>query len=165
MRLIHRKWHQGGVRTLLTLTVNGQNFTFDVDPAMPLLWLLRDQLGLTGAKYGCGIGLCGSCTVHVDGQPRRSCVTTVGSLAGNEITTIEGLSSDGRHLLQRIWQDENVTQCGYCQPGQIMTAVSLLNAIPNPTDAEIDSAMATVLCRCGTYQRIRRAIRRASLEQ
>lgn len=132
---------------------------------MPLLWLLRDQLGLTGAKYGCGIGLCGSCTVHVDGQPRRSCVTTVGSLAGNEITTIEGLSSDGRHLLQRIWQDENVTQCGYCQPGQIMTAVSLLNAIPNPTDAEIDSAMATVLCRCGTYQRIRRAIRRASLEQ
>lgn len=149
---------------LLTLTVNGQTYTTEADPAMPLLWLLRDLFGLTGTKYGCGIGLCGACTVHIDGQPRRSCITSVGDLPGRQIATIEGLSPDGSHPLQRAWLEEQVTQCGYCQPGQIMTAVSLLTTNPNPTDAEIDSAMADVLCRCGTYQRIRQAIRRAAEE-
>lgn len=147
---------------LLTLTVNGQTYTIDAEPNMPLLWLLRDLLGLTGTKYGCGIGLCGICTVHIDGQPRRSCITFVRNLASGQITTIEGLSPDGNHPLQQAWLDENVMQCGYCQTGQIMTAVSLLTGNPNPTDAEIDRAMADVLCRCGTYQRIRQAIRRAA---
>jgi len=149
---------------LLTLTVNGQTYPTEADPAMPLLWVLRDLLGLTGTKYGCGIGLCGACTVHIDGQPRRSCITSVGGLAGSQITTIEGLSPDGSHPLQQAWLEENVTQCGYCQPGQIMTAVSLLTTNPNPTDAEIERAMADVLCRCGTYQRIRQAIRRVAEE-
>lgn len=149
---------------LLTLTVNGQTYTTDADPAMPLLWVLRDLLGFTGTKYGCGIGLCGSCTVLIDGQPQRSCTVSIGNLAGGQITTIEGLSPDGRHPLQQAWLDEHVTQCGYCQPGQIMTAVALLTSTPNPTDAEIDSAMAGALCRCGTYQRIRQAIRRAAEE-
>ncbi len=149
---------------MLTLTVNGQTHTVDADPAMPLLWLLRDLLGFTGTKYGCGIGLCGICTVHVDGQPQRSCISPVGALAGSQITTIEGLSPDGSHPVQRAWLEEQVTQCGYCQPGQIMTAVSLIATIPNPSDAEIDSAMTHVLCRCGTYQRIRQAVRRAAEE-
>ena len=149
---------------LLTLAVNGQTFTIEAEPDMPLLWLLRDLLGLTGTKYGCGIGLCGTCTVHVDGEPRRSCVLPAGGLVGSQITTIEGLSPDGSHPLQKAWLAENVTQCGYCQPGQIMTAVSLLATNPNPTDAEIDSVMTSVLCRCGTYQRIRQAIRQAAEE-
>jgi isoquinoline 1-oxidoreductase alpha subunit len=146
----------------IRLTVNGQEQAVDVNPDMPLLWVLRDILGLTGTKYGCGLGLCGSCTVHVDGEARRSCTLPVAEAAGRQIVTIEGLSADGSHPLQRAWLDENVAQCGYCQPGQIMAAAALLAATPQPTDEEIDAAMAGNLCRCGTYGRIRRAIHRAA---
>lgn len=146
----------------ITLTVNGKEHTVDVSPDMPLLWVLRDTLDLTGTKYSCGIGLCGACTVHLDGEAIRSCVTPVSEVAGREITTIEGLSPDGSHPLQQAWAAENVTQCGYCQPGQIMAAAALLAKNPNPTDADIDVAMSGNLCRCGTYQRIRRAINRAA---
>jgi isoquinoline 1-oxidoreductase subunit alpha len=146
----------------LTLTVNGRARIVNVDPDTPLLWVLRDELSLTGTKYGCGEGQCGACTVHVDGAAVRSCVTPVSSVARQKITTIEGLSPDGRHPVQRAWIEEDVPQCGYCQPGQIMTAASLLAFRSKPTDAEIDDAMSGNICRCGTYPRIRKAIHRAA---
>ncbi len=149
---------------MFTLAVNDQEYHVDVDPDMPLLWVLRDILSLTGTKYSCGIGVCGSCTVHVDGEVQRSCVVQAVDVAGRQITTIEGLSTNGRHPVQQAWLDENVSQCGYCQPGQIMTAVALLNENPTPTDDDIDAAMSGTLCRCGTYQRIRRAIHLAAEE-
>jgi len=137
----------------------------DVEPDMPLLWVIRDFLGLTGAKYGCGQSLCGACTVHLDGSPVRSCVVPVSAAVGLAITTIEGLSPGGEHPLQRAWKDCDVPQCGYCQAGQLMTAAALLRDNPRPTDAEIDSAMAGNLCRCGTYPRIRRAIKQAAAQE
>jgi isoquinoline 1-oxidoreductase alpha subunit len=146
----------------ITLVVNGQEHEVDVSPDTPLLWVLRDSLGLTGTKYGCGQGLCGACTVHVDGEAARSCTLPVSEVAGRQITTIEGLSPDGSHPLQQAWLAENVVQCGYCQPGQIMAAAALLAQSPEPTDEEIDTAMSGNLCRCGTYQRIRHAIHRAA---
>jgi isoquinoline 1-oxidoreductase alpha subunit len=147
-----------------TLQVNGQSYPLEADGQMPLLWVLRDLLNLTGTKFGCGAGLCGSCTVLVDGEPVRSCTLPVSSAAGRNITTIEGLSADGAHPLQRAWQEQRVSQCGYCQPGQIMNAASLLAKHPNPTDAQIDAAMSGALCRCGTYNRIRKAIHHAAQE-
>jgi len=146
----------------LTLTVNGRARIVNVDPDTPLLWVLRDELSLMGTKYGCGEGQCGACTVHVDGAAIRSCVTPVSSVAHQKVTTIEGLSPDGRHPVQRAWIEEDVPQCGYCQPGQIMTAASLLAFRSKPTDAEIDDAMSGNICRCGTYPRIRKAIHRAA---
>ena len=148
----------------ITLRVNGQEQTVDVSTTTPLLWVLRDTLGLTGTKYGCGIGECGACTVHLDGEAIRSCTVPVGQVGGRAITTIEGLSPDGEHPLQRAWLAENVSQCGYCQPGQLMAAAAVLTANPSPTDDDIDAAMSRNLCRCGTYQRIRRAIHRAAQE-
>jgi isoquinoline 1-oxidoreductase alpha subunit len=150
--------------TPITLNVNGTSRTVDVDPETPLLWVLRDQLQLTGTKYSCGAGLCGACTVLLDGEARRSCITPVSQAAGRQITTIEGLAPEGNHPLQRAWLAENVAQCGYCQPGQIMSAAALLARNPQPTDADIDAAMGSNLCRCGTYPRIRRAIHRAAGE-
>lgn len=147
---------------MVRLIVNGRERKLDVDPAMPLLWALRDELELKGAKYGCGIGACGACTVHVNGQATRSCVVPVGSLEDASVLTIEGLGATGLHVLQRAWIAEQVPQCGYCQPGQIMTAAALLAQRPSPSDAEIDAAMAGNLCRCGTYPRIRAAIKRAA---
>ena len=146
----------------LTLVVNGETLQVDVDPATPLLWVLRDSLGLTGTKYSCGAGICGSCTVHVDGVATRSCVSAVSGVEGRSVTTIEGLSPDGSHPVQEAWLAEGVSQCGYCQPGLIMTAAAFLARNPDPSDQEIDEAMASTLCRCGTYPRIRRAVRRAS---
>jgi aerobic-type carbon monoxide dehydrogenase small subunit (CoxS/CutS family) len=146
----------------LTLTINGVARTVEAEPEMPLLWALRDLLGLTGTKFGCGVGLCGACTVLADGAALRSCSTPVSAAAGRAITTIEGLASDGAHPVQQAWLAEAVSQCGYCQAGQIMTAVALLGKTPQPTDAEIDAAFADTLCRCGTYLRIRRAIHRAA---
>jgi isoquinoline 1-oxidoreductase alpha subunit len=146
------------------LLVNGQSYTVEAEAQMPLLWALRDLIGLTGTKFSCGMGLCGSCTVLIDGEPTRSCVTPLSSLAGKAITTIEGLSPDGSHPLQKAWMDEHVSQCGYCQPGQIMNAVALLEKNPHPSDADIDAAMSGNLCRCGTYQRIRKAIHSAAQE-
>lgn len=148
--------------TTINLQINGQPHTLEAEDDLPLLWALRDLVGLTGTKFGCGQGLCGSCTVHVDGQAVRSCVTTASSVAGRNITTIEGLSATGRHVVQRAWIQENVSQCGYCQPGQIMAAVALLANTPNPSDEEIAKTMADLLCRCGTYQRIYKAIRRVA---
>ena len=147
---------------MLQLVVNGKSRTVDVDGATPLLWVLRDALGLTGTKFGCGMALCGSCTVHLDGQPVRSCVTPVSFAADRAVTTIEGLSESRSHPLQKAWIAEEVPQCGYCQPGQIMSAAALLAAKPNPSDADIDAVMSGNLCRCGTYVRIRRAIHRAA---
>lgn len=144
------------------ITVNGTAHTVDVDPRTPLLWVLRDVLALTGTKYGCGIGLCGACTVHVDDQPARSCQTPVGAVAQRQIVTIEGLSANRTHPVQQAWIAEDVPQCGYCQSGQIMAAAALLAAVPHPDDAQIDAAMRGNLCRCGTYPRIRRAIKRAA---
>jgi aerobic-type carbon monoxide dehydrogenase small subunit (CoxS/CutS family) len=146
------------------LQINGKAYRVDAEAQMPLLWVLRDQLGLTGTKFSCGMGLCGSCTVLIDGEPARSCVTHVESAAGKTIVTIEGLSPDVSHPLQKSWIEERVTQCGYCQPGQIMSAAGLLQKNPRPSDADIDAAMGGVLCRCGTYQRIRKAIHRAAGE-
>jgi aerobic-type carbon monoxide dehydrogenase small subunit (CoxS/CutS family) len=146
----------------IALTVNGAPHQVDVSPDTPLLWVLRDTLGLTGTKFGCGAGLCGACTVHLDGEAARACLTPVSEVAGKSITTIEGLSPDGRHPVQLAWIAEQAVQCGYCQPGQIMAVVALLAKIANPSDAEIDEAMAGNLCRCGTYVRIRRAIHRAA---
>jgi isoquinoline 1-oxidoreductase subunit alpha len=146
----------------LKLTVNNVAKSVDVPPDTPLLWVLRDVLDLKGAKYGCGIGLCGACTVLVDGKAERSCLTPVGSVAEKKITTIEGLSPDGLHPLQAAWEALDVPQCGYCQSGQIMSATALLEHTPHPTDAEIDSAMSGNLCRCGTYPRIRQAIHQAA---
>ncbi len=148
--------------SLINLLVNGVQHQVDVDPAMPLLWVLRDILGLTGTKYSCGIGQCGACTVHLDGRAVRSCTLPVSEVAGKTITTIEGLGAEGLHPLQKAWLAESVPQCGYCQPGQIMTAAALLAENPNPSDDEIDAAMSGNLCRCGTYQRIRRAIHRVA---
>ena len=146
----------------LTLVVNGRSRSVDVPGDTPLLWVLRDALGLTGTKFGCGMALCGACTVHLDGKPIRSCAIPVAALEGKRITTIEGLSPDGGHPVQRAWIAEHVPQCGCCQSGQIMTAAALLADKPNPTDADIDAAMAGNICRCGTYQRIRAAIHRAA---
>ncbi len=146
----------------LSLRVNGQVKEIEVDPKMPLLWSLRDFMGLTGTKFGCGIAQCGACTVHMDGNPVRSCVLPSSVAVGKEITTIEGLSKNNDHPVQLAWIAEQVPQCGYCQSGQIMSAVALLKKNPNPTDTEIDTAMSPVLCRCGTYPRIRKAIKNAS---
>ncbi len=146
----------------IVLVVNGRERRVEADPEMPLLWVLRDTLGLTGTKFGCGAGLCGACTVHLDGEAARSCMTPVGSVSRRRVTTIEGLSASGAHSLQNAWIAEQVPQCGYCQPGQIMAAAALLARKPKPSDAEVDEAMSGNLCRCGTYLRIRRAIRRAS---
>ena len=143
-------------------TLNGQPQSVDVDPKTPLLWIIRDTLGLTGTKFGCGISLCGACTVHVDGEARRSCVTPVSAVAGRKVTTIEGLSTDGSHPLQKAWIAEQVPQCGYCQSGMLMTAAALLAKTPRPTDGDIDGALGSHICRCGTYQRIRRAVHRAA---
>ncbi len=147
---------------MIELTVNGVARQFDGDPQMPLLWYLRDRLQLTGSKYGCGIGLCGACTVHLNGDAVRSCVTAMSGVAGATVVTIEGLSEHGDHPLQRAWEAGNVPQCGYCQSGQIMQAAALLRQKPRPTDHDIDAAMEGNLCRCGTYQRIRQAIKRAA---
>lgn len=147
---------------MFRLTVNGTVFEVDAEPETPLLWVLRDNIGLTGTKFGCGIAQCGVCTVHIDGEAVRSCVTPLESVADAEITTIEGLSDDNSHPVQRAWIEHTVPQCGYCQSGQIMTAAALLRQTPRPTDADIDAAMAGNLCRCGTYIRIRRAIHRAA---
>ena len=146
------------------LEINGQPYTVQAETGMPLLWVLRDLLNLTGTKFSCGMGLCGSCIVLIDDEPTRSCVTSVESVTGKAILTIEGLSAHGSHPLQKAWMEEHVTQCGYCQAGQIMNAVALLARNPKPTDADIDAAMGDVLCRCGTYQRIRQAIHRAAQE-
>jgi len=147
---------------MIQLKVNGADQSFNGDPGMPLLWYLRDVLRLNGSKFGCGIGLCGACTVHVNGQATRSCVTTMSNIAGKEVTTVEGLERIGLHPVQKAWMQINVPQCGYCQVGQIMQAVALLNSKKKPTDQEIDDAMAGNICRCGTYQRIRAAIKSAA---
>jgi aerobic-type carbon monoxide dehydrogenase small subunit (CoxS/CutS family) len=147
---------------MISLVINGEKRDLDVDGSTPLLWVLRDTLGLTGTKYSCGIAVCGACTVHVDGQAMRSCVTPVAAVAGKVVTTIEGLSKDSSHPVQRAWIALDVPQCGYCQSGQIMAAAALLARNPQPTDADIDQAMSGVLCRCGTYARIRRAIKLAA---
>jgi isoquinoline 1-oxidoreductase alpha subunit len=147
---------------MTNLRVNGATRAVDADPAMPLLWALRDLLGLTGTKYGCGIGACGACTVHLNGQAVRSCITSIGDVGDQEVTTIEGLSPDGTHPVQRAWVANNVPQCGYCQVGQIMQAAALLKDTPKPTDQQIIDAMSGNLCRCGTYQRIRAAIKQAA---
>jgi aerobic-type carbon monoxide dehydrogenase small subunit (CoxS/CutS family) len=147
---------------MIAFTVNGQARQVDVAPDVPLLWVLRETIGLTGTKYGCGMALCGACTVHLDGQPARSCVTPVSAVAGRQVTTIEGLSARADHPVQRAWIELDVPQCGYCQSGQIMSAAALLAGNAAPTDGDIDAAMAGNLCRCGTYQRIRAAIHRAA---
>ena len=146
----------------ITLRINGQDKQVDVPEDMPLLWVLRDRLDLTGTKFGCGIGSCGACTVHLDGVAVRSCQTPAVAAAGKAVTTIEGLSSDGSHPVQQAWIEAQVPQCGYCQSGQIMSAAALLATNPNPSDSDIDTAMSGNLCRCGTYQRIRKAIHRAA---
>jgi aerobic-type carbon monoxide dehydrogenase small subunit (CoxS/CutS family) len=146
------------------LQINNAKRTVETEPEMPLLWVLRDLLNLTGTKYGCGIGLCGACTVHVDGEATRSCQVSVAAAAGRQITTIEGLGQNGLHIVQEAWIAEQVPQCGYCQPGQIMSAAAFLATNSKPTDADIDDAMAGNLCRCGTYFRIRKAIHRAAQE-
>jgi aerobic-type carbon monoxide dehydrogenase small subunit (CoxS/CutS family) len=146
---------------MITITINGTQHQIDLEPDTPLLWALRDAVGLTGTKFGCGIAQCGACTVHLDGQAVRSCSVPIGAIAGKSITTIEGLSPDGKHPVQRAWLAEDVPQCGYCQSGQIMAAAAFLKSHPNPSDAEID-ANITNICRCGTYERLRRAIHRAA---
>lgn len=146
----------------LILSINNRSAELDIDSQTPLLWVLRDALGLIGTKYGCGMGLCGACTVHIDGVAVRSCVTAVGAVGARKVTTIEGLSVDGTHPLQSAWIAEQVPQCGYCQSGQIMQAASLLAQTPHPTREQVDAAMSGNICRCGTYQRIRRAIMRAA---
>jgi aerobic-type carbon monoxide dehydrogenase small subunit (CoxS/CutS family) len=147
---------------MISLTVNGQQRELDVSAEMPLLWVIRDVIGLTGTKFGCGLSQCGACTVHMDDEPIRSCVTPASAAAGKKVTTIEGLSPTTSHALQLAWIAEQVPQCGYCQSGQLMSAAALLARRPDPTDAEIDAAMSGNICRCGTYQRIRRAIHRAA---
>jgi aerobic-type carbon monoxide dehydrogenase small subunit (CoxS/CutS family) len=144
------------------LSLNGKPRSVDVPAHMPLLWVLRDTIGLTGTKFGCGMALCGACTVHVNGRPVRSCTTPISTVAGKKVTTIEGLSADSTHAVQRAWIEEDVPQCGYCQSGQIMMAASLLEKTPNPSDADIDEVMRGNICRCGTYQDIRRAIHLAA---
>ena len=147
---------------MITLRVNGTTRAVDADPAMPLLWALRDLLGMTGTKYGCGIGACGACTVHLNGQAVRSCITAIGDVGDQQVATIEGLSPEGTHPIQRAWIANNVPQCGYCQVGQIMQAAALLQTTPKPTDQQITDAMSGNICRCGTYQRIRAAIKQAA---
>jgi isoquinoline 1-oxidoreductase subunit alpha len=147
---------------MIKLKLNGKDTELDVEDDMPLLWVLRDTVGLTGTKFGCGMALCGACTVHLEGAATRSCVTPVSAAAGKNVTTIEGLSPDSSHPVQRAWIELDVPQCGYCQSGQIMSAAALLAKTPQPSDAEIDAAMAGNICRCGTYQRIRAAIHRAA---
>jgi isoquinoline 1-oxidoreductase subunit alpha len=147
---------------MMTLHVNGQAQSFDGDPSMPVLWYLRDVLGLTGTKFGCGVAACGACTIHLDGDATRSCVTAMNDANGKSITTIEGLDPEGNHPIQKTWRANNVPQCGYCQAGQIMQAAALLKQTPHPTDDDIDSTMYGNICRCGTYQRIRAAIKQAA---
>jgi isoquinoline 1-oxidoreductase alpha subunit len=149
---------------MITLFINGESRALDVDPSTPLLWVIRDYAGLTGTKFGCGIAQCGACTVHVDGSPVRSCVMPASATVGRQITTIEGINSgeDSLHPVQQAWIDEQVPQCGYCQSGQIMAAAALLERTPAPTDADIDAAMSGIVCRCGTYPRIRKGIKRAA---
>lgn len=147
---------------MIRLRVNGQARNYEGDPRMPLLWYLRDELQLTGTKFGCGMGLCGACTVHIDGEARRSCSTTMSDAADKQVTTIEGLHPEGAHPLQQAWESISVPQCGYCQSGQIMQAAALLKTKPTPSDHEIEEAMSGNICRCGTYQRIRAAIRMAA---
>ena len=149
---------------MINFQVNGRPVSIDVEDDTPLLWVIRDVVGLTGTKFGCGIGMCGACTVHVGGRPTRSCITPVGNIAGGEVITIEGLDPDGRHPLQKAWIDLQVPQCGYCQSGQIMQAASLLKDFPTPTDQDIDGVMTGNLCRCMTYVRIRKAIKQAAAE-
>ena len=146
----------------MKLQVNGTDHEVEAAPDMPLLWVLRDLMGLTGTKFGCGIAQCGACTVHIDGAPLRACVTPVSAVAGKKITTIEGLSSNGTHPVQQAWTELDVVQCGYCQSGQIMSAAALLAKVPTPTDTDIDQAMSGNICRCGTYPRIRAAVHRAA---
>lgn len=146
---------------MIALTVNGEPRELDLDPSMPLLWAIRDHLGLTGTKFGCGIGQCGACIVHLDGVPVNACITPLSAVEGKQVTTIEGLSPDGRHPIQLAWIAEEVPQCGYCQPGQVMVAAALLAEHPRPSEEQISAALSRVLCRCGTYNRIRRAIGRA----
>ena len=147
---------------MISVTVNGRRHDYEGDAAMPLLWYLRDELGLTGTKFGCGVSACGACTVHLDGQAVRSCVTPLSSVAGKRVTTIEGLSPEGDHPVQRAWEEHGVPQCGYCQSGQIMQAAALLAGTPRPDDSQIDAAMSGNICRCGTYMRIRAAIHAAA---
>ncbi|WP_348811444.1 (2Fe-2S)-binding protein [Flavobacterium maritimum] len=147
---------------VINLKINSKDYSIDVDPQMPLLWAIRDFVGLKGTKYGCGIAQCGACTVHLNGQPVRSCSLPVAAVANKNITTIEGLSEDNSHPVQKAWIEEQVPQCGYCQSGQIMAAAALLSKNTSPTDAEIDTAMQGHICRCGTYPRIKRAIKKAS---
>lgn len=147
---------------MITLTLNGKEQQLDVPDEMPLLWVLRDVAHLTGTKFGCGIAQCGACTVHVNGAPLRSCITPIHAVAGKSITTIEGLSADNSHPVQRAWAELDVVQCGYCQSGQIMSAAALLSKIPSPTDVDIDQALSGNICRCGTYLRIRAAVKRAA---
>ncbi len=154
--------HLDKAESVIALTVNGKAQSVDVAPDTPLLWVLRDTLGLTGTKFGCGIAQCGACTVHLEGDAIHSCITPVSAVSGKKITTIEGLSGDGSHPVQQAWMAESVPQCGYCQSGQIMSAAALLSKTPKPTDADIDAAMSGNICRCGTYQRIRNAIHRAA---
>jgi isoquinoline 1-oxidoreductase alpha subunit len=149
---------------MVKVKVNGKDHSFDGDPAMPLLWYIRDELGLTGTKFGCGMSLCGACTVHKDGQAVRSCITPMSAVDGVEITTVEGLGANGLHPVQKAWMQINVPQCGYCQSGQMMQAASLLKTKKNPTDEDIDAAMSGNICRCGTYQRIRAAVKAAARE-
>jgi isoquinoline 1-oxidoreductase subunit alpha len=149
---------------MTTFRINGRPATVDTDPQTPLLWVIRDEVGLKGTKFGCGIGMCGACTVHVGGRPTRSCVTQLGAVEGADITTIEGLDPHGQHPVQRAWRDLQVPQCGYCQSGQIMQAAAMLKDFSDPTDADIDTVMTGNLCRCMTYSRIREAIRRAVRE-
>jgi isoquinoline 1-oxidoreductase alpha subunit len=146
----------------IDITLNGRPLSLDAEPNMPLLWAIRDLAGMTGTKFGCGKALCGACTVHVDGQPVRSCSFPVSAAAGKNVTTIEGISADGSHPVQVAWRELNVAQCGYCQSGQIMSAIALLERTPNPSDEEIDTAMSGNICRCGTYTRIRAAIHKAA---
>ena len=154
MNLLGERRNAAGVK----LDINGTVREVEAAPEMPLLWVLRDLVGLTGTKFGCGMAQCGACTVHVDGKPVRACVTTAGSVAAKKITTIEGISADGTHPVQRAWAEADVVQCGYCQSGQIMTAVALLDKNPDPTESDIDAAMAGNICRCGTYVRVKEAI-------
>ena len=147
---------------MIKLTINGQSIGTDASPETPLLWVIRDHLGMTGTKFGCGAGLCGACTVHIDGASTRSCQTSLSAAEGKSVTTIEGLSANRSHPVQKAWLEIDVPQCGYCQSGQIMSAAALLKSNPNPSDADIDSAMSGNICRCGTYPRIRKAIHRAA---
>ena len=150
---------------VIEFTLNGTTQTVDVVPEMPLLWVLRDTLGMTGTKFGCGMSLCGACTVHIDGRATRTCVTPVSAVSGRDVLTIEGVAADANHPVQRAWLETDVPQCGYCQSGQIMSATALLSEIPNPTDADIDQRMSGNICRCGTYQQIREAIHLAATYQ